>query len=120
MQTGASSILFRAEQRLTPPYRIEVEFEGTDPMRRNEGYGIVFGGSELDGAQQSYGYVLVRQDACLFCLGAYTGAVTDEDFRLITVDYAVRFAEALRAANPDAAFCLLSGAGADPRPQTSN
>lgn len=57
---------------------------------------------------------LTDVDAAFFCLGAYTGAVPDDVFRRITVDYAVAFAEALAAASPDAAFCLLSGAGADP------
>ena len=49
----------------------------------------------------------------LFCLGAYTGAVPDDEFRRITVDYTLAFAEALYQASPDAAFCLLSGQGAD-------
>ncbi|MCA8910978.1 MAG: NAD(P)H-binding protein, partial [Planctomycetes bacterium] len=56
---------------------------------------------------------LVGQDAALFCLGAYTGSVPDDEFRKITVDYAVNFARALHPASPDAAFCFLSGAGAD-------
>lgn len=53
------------------------------------------------------------QDAAFFCLGAYTGAVPDDEFRKITVDYTVAFAEALVKGSPEAAFCLLSGAGAD-------
>ncbi len=56
---------------------------------------------------------LADQDAALFCLGAYTGAVADELFREITVDYALAFAAALRERSPNAAFCLLSGQGAD-------
>jgi len=35
---------------------------------------------------------LSRQDAAIFCLGAYTGAVQDADLRRVTVDYAVEFA----------------------------
>lgn len=62
-----------------------------------------------DGLQET----LATQDAALFCLGAYAGSVSDEDFRRITVDYAIRFGEALHAANPQAVFCLLSGQGAD-------
>ena len=58
---------------------------------------------------------LTGQDAALFCLGAYTGAVPDEEFRKITVDYAIGFAEAVREVSPAASFCLLSGAGADSR-----
>lgn len=57
---------------------------------------------------------LVGQDAALFCLGAYTGSVSDADLRAITVDYAREFALALKASSPDAAFAFLSGSGADP------
>ena len=52
-------------------------------------------------------------DAAFFCLGVYTGQVSDEMFRKITVDYAVRFAGALERESPEATLCLLSGAGAD-------
>lgn len=57
---------------------------------------------------------LSDQDAALFCLGAYTGAVSDAELRRVTVDYPVEFARVLRASSPNAAFALLSGAGADP------
>ena len=53
-------------------------------------------------------------DAAIFCLGAYTGAVSDTELRTITVDYAVEFARVLRRSSPDAAFSFLSGSGADP------
>jgi uncharacterized protein YbjT (DUF2867 family) len=56
---------------------------------------------------------LSGQDAAVFCLGAYTGAVSDEGLRKITVDYAVEFARVLHISSPDAAFSFLSGAGAD-------
>ncbi len=55
-----------------------------------------------------------HQDVALFCLGAYTGAVPDAQFREITVDYTVAFAKALHAASPTATVCFLSGQGADP------
>jgi len=57
---------------------------------------------------------LENQDAALFCLGVYTGAVPDDLFRQITVDYTLAFAKALHRASPQAAFCFLSGQGADP------
>jgi uncharacterized protein YbjT (DUF2867 family) len=56
-----------------------------------------------------------KQDIALFCIGVYTGAVPDDEFRKITVDYTVAFAQALHARSPEATFCLLSGAGADRR-----
>ena len=57
---------------------------------------------------------LSGQDAAVFCLGAYTGAVSDAEFRTITVNYPVEFARVLRLSSPDAAFSFLSGNGADP------
>ncbi len=59
------------------------------------------------------GEVFEAQDVALFCLGAYTGAVPDDEFRKITVDYTVAFAHALHERSPQAAFCFLSGQGAD-------
>ncbi len=61
---------------------------------------------------------LENQDAALYCLGAYTGAVPDDLFRQITVDYTLAFARALHKANPQAAFCFLSGQGADQTEQS--
>jgi uncharacterized protein YbjT (DUF2867 family) len=58
------------------------------------------------------------QDATVFCLGAYTGAVPDSEFRTITVDYPVEFARVLRHSSPKAAFSFLSGNGADPAGQS--
>jgi uncharacterized protein YbjT (DUF2867 family) len=61
---------------------------------------------------------LSGQDAAVFSLGAYTGAVPDAELRTITVDYAVEFARVLRNGSPDAAFSFLSGSGADPTGQS--
>jgi uncharacterized protein YbjT (DUF2867 family) len=58
--------------------------------------------------------VLSGQDAGLFCLGAYTGAVSDAELRRITVDYAIEFARVLGGSSPNVAFSFLSGSGADP------
>jgi uncharacterized protein YbjT (DUF2867 family) len=57
---------------------------------------------------------LSSQDAAIFCLGAYTGAVSDTQLRAVTVGYVIEFARVLRAGSPDAAFSFLSGSGADP------
>jgi uncharacterized protein YbjT (DUF2867 family) len=61
---------------------------------------------------------LSAQDAAVFCLGAYTGAVSDAGLRTITVDYTVEFARVLHANSPGAAFSFLSGNGADPTGRT--
>jgi uncharacterized protein YbjT (DUF2867 family) len=58
--------------------------------------------------------VLSDQDAAVFCLGAYTGAVTDAELRRITVEYTVEFARVFHGSSPEAAFSFLSGSGADP------
>ena|SRR2546427_1521376 len=57
---------------------------------------------------------LSEQDAAIFCLGAYTGVVSDEELRRITVDYTIEFARVLWDSSPEAAFSFLSGMGADP------
>jgi len=57
---------------------------------------------------------LSGQDAAVFCLGTYTGSVSDAQLRTITVDYTIEFARVLRVSSPDAAFSFLSGGGADP------
>jgi uncharacterized protein YbjT (DUF2867 family) len=58
--------------------------------------------------------VLSGQDAVVFCLGTYTGAVSDAALRTITVDYTIEFARVLRGNTTDVTFSFLSGSGADP------
>jgi len=57
---------------------------------------------------------LTEHDGAVYCLGAYSGAVPDEQLRWITVDYTVEFARVLQASSPNATFAFLSGSGADP------
>jgi len=57
---------------------------------------------------------LSGQDAVIFCLGTYTGAVSDAELRKTTVDYTIEFARVLHGSSPGAAFSFLSGNGADP------
>jgi len=57
---------------------------------------------------------LSRQDAAVYCLGTYTGAVTDAELRKTTVDYTAEFARVLRSSSPGVTFSFLSGNGADP------
>jgi uncharacterized protein YbjT (DUF2867 family) len=56
---------------------------------------------------------LSGHDAAIFCLGTYTGVVSEAELRTITVDYTFEFARALRVGSPEAAFSFLSGNGAD-------
>jgi uncharacterized protein YbjT (DUF2867 family) len=62
----------------------------------------------------SLSQALSGQDAAVFCLGAYTGAVSNTELRRITVDYTIEFARVLNGSSPNAAFSFLSGNGADP------
>jgi uncharacterized protein YbjT (DUF2867 family) len=61
---------------------------------------------------------LSDRDAAIFCLGTYTGAVSDAELRKVTVDYTIAFARVLHATSPAAAFSFLSGSGADPTGQS--
>ena len=60
------------------------------------------------------GETLSGKHAAFFCLGTYTGAVSDAELRKTTVDYTVEFARVLHGSSPGAAFSFLSGSGADP------
>jgi uncharacterized protein YbjT (DUF2867 family) len=61
---------------------------------------------------------LAGQDAAVFCLGTYTGVVTDAELRTTTLDYTVEFARVLHGSSPGASFSFLSGSGADPTGQS--
>ncbi|MDR3391864.1 MAG: NAD(P)H-binding protein [Sulfuriferula sp.] len=57
---------------------------------------------------------LTGQDAVVFCLGTYTGSVSDAELRKVTVDCTAEFARVLHNSSPGATFSFLSGSGADP------
>jgi uncharacterized protein YbjT (DUF2867 family) len=57
---------------------------------------------------------LSGQDAAVYCLGTYTGSVSDAELRAITTNYTIEFARVLRSSSPNVAFSFLSGNGADP------
>jgi nucleoside-diphosphate-sugar epimerase len=56
---------------------------------------------------------LQNQDICFYCVGVYTGQVSTEEFKKITVDYTRAFASALKENSSATNFNFLSGAGAD-------
>jgi len=47
---------------------------------------------------------LLGQDAAVYCLGTYTGSVSDAELRAITADYTIEFARVLGDSSPNAAF----------------
>jgi uncharacterized protein YbjT (DUF2867 family) len=57
--------------------------------------------------------VLSGQNAAVYCLGTYTGSVSDAELRATTADYTIEFARVFRNSSPNAAFSFLSGNGAD-------
>ena len=59
--TGPSGILYNPATTATAPYRIESEIF-LFPAERREGFGIIFGGTDLAGDGQSYTYFLIRKD----------------------------------------------------------
>ena len=61
---------------------------------------------------------LEGKDGVVFCLGTYTGVVTDAELRKITLDYTVELARVLHGSSPGASFSFLSGSGADPSGQS--
>ncbi len=61
----------------------------------------------------NHGDLFRNKDIAYYCLGVYTGAVPRDEFRKITVDFTIAFADKLREQSPNAGFVFLSGAGAD-------
>jgi len=60
-----------------------------------------------------------NQDAAFFCIGAYTGQVSDDLFKKITVDFVKAFADTVKENSLMVRFCLLSGQGADQSEKSS-
>lgn len=61
-----------------------------------------------------------NQDICFYCLGVYTGQVSKEKFKEITVDYTKSWAETLRRNSEKTTICYLSGQGAADPGDTSS
>ncbi len=60
--TGPAAIFFNPETLGSGDYRVESEVFLFDPEQRNEGFGIFVGGTGLEGEEQAYTYLLLRQD----------------------------------------------------------
>ena len=61
--TGASSILYQRDVSLAGDFTIRIVLHQFDPTRRNEGFGVFFGGESLTFPErQRYSYFLIRQD----------------------------------------------------------
>jgi uncharacterized protein YbjT (DUF2867 family) len=51
--------------------------------------------------------------ACFFCLGVTSAGMSEEDYRRVTHDIALKAAETLVKLNPNMTFVFVSGAGTD-------
>ena len=60
--TGPAIILYKADTKGTGPFHTLATFTQTKPSQHAEGYGLLVGGRDLEGAGQNYIYFLVRQD----------------------------------------------------------
>lgn len=59
--TGPAGILWRPTESVRGAWHAEMEVYLFPPGRRNEAFGLFFGGRDLDGAGQAYTYFLIRK-----------------------------------------------------------
>jgi uncharacterized protein YbjT (DUF2867 family) len=52
-------------------------------------------------------------NACFFCLGISSVGVPEEEYKKLTYDLTMNFAETLAKQNPEMTFCYVSGSGTD-------
>ncbi len=60
--TGPAAILFDSTMKATGDWRLEATIHLFDPGARAEGFGVFFGGRDLNSAAPRYGYALLRRD----------------------------------------------------------
>ncbi len=60
--TGPAVLLHHPDSTATGAYRADADVFLFDPGERREGYGLFFGGRDLEGAGQQYVYFLLRRD----------------------------------------------------------
>lgn len=60
--TGPAGILFDSTMKATGDWRLEATLDLFDPGARAEGFGVFFGGRDLNSAAPHYSYALLRRD----------------------------------------------------------
>lgn len=93
--TGPAALLYHPDSTASGAYRLEADVFLFDPAERHEGYGVFFGGSDLDGPDQMYTYLLLRQD------GRYLVKVRDGDATAVVRDWTEHPAINAWAARPE-------------------
>ena len=56
---------------------------------------------------------LVGYNACYFCAGVSSAGKNEDEYKHITYDLTINFANTLAKLNPDMTFCYVSGVGTD-------
>jgi uncharacterized protein YbjT (DUF2867 family) len=56
---------------------------------------------------------LAGYNACFFCLGVSSVGMSKEEYKHLTYDLTLNFAQTLAKANPNLTFCYVTGAGTD-------
>jgi hypothetical protein len=56
---------------------------------------------------------LLGFNACFFCLGVSSVGLSKDDYKHITYDLTLNFAQVLAKQNPDLTFCYVTGLGTD-------
>jgi hypothetical protein len=74
-QSGPAGIYYRTADKKSGPYTVSATFTQLEPAAHPEAYGLIIGGSGLEGADQKYTYFLVRQDG-KFMIRRRAGATT--------------------------------------------
>jgi hypothetical protein len=59
---GPATILYRERDMVSGPFHTLATFHQMKKLEHPEGYGLIFGGQELNGSGQKYTYFLVRDD----------------------------------------------------------
>jgi hypothetical protein len=60
--SGPAGIYYKPADKATGPYEARATFTQMEPAAHPEAYGLIIGGSDLEGADQKYTYFLIRQD----------------------------------------------------------
>lgn len=79
--TGPAVLLHHPDSTATGTYRLEADVFLFDPGERREGYGLFFGGRDLEGEGQRYVYFLLRRD------GAYLVKTREGDETAVVRDW---------------------------------
>jgi uncharacterized protein YbjT (DUF2867 family) len=56
---------------------------------------------------------LAGYNACFFCLGVSAVGMSKEEYKRVTYDLTLNFAQALARSNPEMTFCYVTGMGTD-------